>query len=130
MVVGAGFIGLWTAYCVAVAEPTLQVVVLEAETGGFGAAGRNAGFISAGIAGQAGRACGGLERAMIEGIDYVSGVVAGEGIECGWTKGGSLRIATSPAQLERVHAAAETGTGSGWPSPMCSSLPRPRWRRG
>jgi glycine/D-amino acid oxidase-like deaminating enzyme len=112
VIVGAGFIGLWTAYCLARAEPTLEIVVLEAEIAGFGAAGRNAGFVSAGIAGKAqaylGR--GGwdgvqrAERAMIEGIDHVGEVVADEGIECGWTKGGSLRIATSHAQLERVRA--------------------------
>jgi glycine/D-amino acid oxidase-like deaminating enzyme len=116
VIVGAGFIGLWTAYCLARAEPTLRIVVLEAEIAGFGAAGRNAGFVSAGIAGkrQAYIARGGLEgvqraeRAMVEGIDYVGEVVAREGIECGWTKSGSLRVATSQAQLQRVR----TGVGS------------------
>jgi glycine/D-amino acid oxidase-like deaminating enzyme len=116
VVVGAGFIGLWTAYCLARAEPALEIVVLEAEIAGFGAAGRNAGFVSAGIAGQAQAylsRCGweGIrraERAMIEGIDYVGKVVAEEGIECGWTKGGSLRIATSPAQLKRVRGGIES----------------------
>jgi glycine/D-amino acid oxidase-like deaminating enzyme len=111
-IVGAGLIGLWSAHCLARAEPTLEIVVVEAEIAGFGAAGRNAGFVSAGIAGkaQAYLAHGGwdgvqrAERAMIEGIDYVGDVVAREGIECGWTKSGSLRIATSQAQLERVRA--------------------------
>jgi glycine/D-amino acid oxidase-like deaminating enzyme len=115
VVVGAGFIGLWTAYCLARADPALEIVVLEAEIAGFGAAGRNAGFVSAGIAGQAQaylsrcgwEGIGRAERAMIEGIDYVGKVVAEEGIECGWTKGGSLRIATSPAQLARVRAGIE-----------------------
>jgi glycine/D-amino acid oxidase-like deaminating enzyme len=117
VIVGAGFIGLWTAYCLARTEPPLRIVVLEAEIAGYGAAGRNAGFVSAGVPGQAHvyLARGGwegvrrAERAMIEGIDYVGEVVAREGIECGWTKGGSLRIATSPAQFERVLA----GVGSG-----------------
>jgi glycine/D-amino acid oxidase-like deaminating enzyme len=112
VIVGAGFIGLWTAYCLARAEPTREIVVLEAEIAGFGAAGRNAGFVSAGIAGkaQAYLARGGwdgvqrAERAMIDGIDHVGEVVAREGIQCGWTKGGSLRIATSHAQLERIRA--------------------------
>ncbi len=110
VIVGAGFIGLWTAYCLARADPALEIVVLEAEVAGFGAAGRNAGFVSAGIAGEP-RAYlprGGwesvrrAERAMIDGIDWIGDVVADEGIRCGWMKGGSLRIATSPAQLERV----------------------------
>ena len=116
VIVGAGFIGLWSAYCLARAEPTLEIVVLEAEIAGFGAAGRNAGFVSAGIAGkaQAYIARGGwegvqrAERAMIEGIEHVGEVVAREGIECGWTKGGSLRIATSHAQLERVRTGLES----------------------
>ena len=112
VIVGAGLIGLWSAYCLALAEPTLEIVVLEAEIAGFGAAGRNAGFVSAGIAGkaQAYIARGGwegvrrAERAMIEGIDHVGEVLARESIECGWTKAGSLRLATSQAQLERVRA--------------------------
>jgi len=41
---------------------------------------------------------------MVEGIDYIGEVVAREGIDCGWLKAGSLRIATSPAQQERIRA--------------------------
>ena len=116
VIAGAGFIGLWTAHSLAVADPHLRIVVLEAEIAGYGAAGRNAGFVSAGIAGQA-RAYlprGGAEgvargeRAMIDGIDQIGNVVAGEGIDCGWTKSGSLRIATSAAQLERIRKGVET----------------------
>ena len=34
----------------------------------------------------------------------VGAVVAEEGIDCGWHKGGALRIATSPTQAARVQA--------------------------
>jgi glycine/D-amino acid oxidase-like deaminating enzyme len=44
---------------------------------------------------------------MIEGIDVIGEVVASEAIDCGWTKGGALRIATSHAQLERIRAGVE-----------------------
>lgn len=116
VIVGAGFIGLWTAYCLARAEPGRNIVVLEAETAGFGAAGRNAGFVSAGIAGQADAymAHGGwegvqrAERAMIDGIDFIASVVAEESIDCGWVKGGALRVATSAAQLARIRAGIES----------------------
>ena len=115
VIVGAGLIGLWTAYCLAVADPALVIVVLDAEVAGFGAAGRNAGFASAGIAGQAQAYLGrggwdGVqrgERAMIDGIDFVGDVVRREGIDCGWIKSGALRIATTPAQLDRVRAGVE-----------------------
>src|SRR6476646_4525926 len=45
-IVGAGFTGLWTAYYVKRAEPRLRVVVLEREHAGFGASGRNGGWVS------------------------------------------------------------------------------------
>ncbi|HKE64390.1 MAG TPA: FAD-binding oxidoreductase, partial [Micromonosporaceae bacterium] len=40
-IVGGGYTGLWTAYYLAVAQPGLRVAVLEAETAGYGASGRN-----------------------------------------------------------------------------------------
>ena len=112
VIVGGGFTGLWTAHALVRAEPALRVVVLEAEGCGFGASGRNGGFVSAGIAGQAAvyERTHGLEgviraeRAMIDAIDEVGRVVADEQIECGWVKGGSLRVATNEPQLDRIHA--------------------------
>jgi glycine/D-amino acid oxidase-like deaminating enzyme len=111
-IAGAGFIGLWTAYSLVRADPSLRVVVLEAEIAGYGASGRNAGFVSGGISGEARvyAARGGAdavvraERAMIDAIDAIGGVVAEEDIDCGWVKHGSLRVATSAPQLERVRA--------------------------
>ena len=47
VVVGAGFTGLWTAYYLLGSDPSLRVVVLEAEVAGFGASGRNGGWCSA-----------------------------------------------------------------------------------
>ncbi len=109
-IVGAGFIGLWTAHALASADRSLRVRVVEAEIAGFGAAGRNAGFVSAGIAGEAsvferrGGADGvrRAERAMVDAVDEIGRVVADEGIACGWVKNGALRVATSPAQLDRL----------------------------
>ena len=43
-VVGAGLTGLWAAYYLLREDPTLDVAVLEAETAGFGASGRNGGW--------------------------------------------------------------------------------------
>ncbi len=45
-IVGAGFTGLWTAYYLKRAAPDLRVVVLEREFAGFGASGRNGGWLS------------------------------------------------------------------------------------
>ena len=43
-IVGGGFTGLWTAYYLMRADPSCRVAVIERETAGFGASGRNGGW--------------------------------------------------------------------------------------
>lgn len=45
-IVGAGYTGLWTAYYLKKAEPSLRIAVLEARFAGFGASGRNGGWLT------------------------------------------------------------------------------------
>src|SRR5216684_8554773 len=51
-IVGAGFTGLWTAYYLKRADPSLEVVVLERELAGYGASGRNGGWVSGFFSGR------------------------------------------------------------------------------
>ena len=51
-IVGGGLTGLWAAYYLAMADPALRIVVLEAEFVGFGASGRNGGWLSAELPGN------------------------------------------------------------------------------
>ena len=46
-IVGGGFTGLWTARSLLEVDPTLRIVIIEAEVCGFGASGRNGGWASA-----------------------------------------------------------------------------------
>jgi hypothetical protein len=46
------------------------------------------------------------ERAFMDGIDWVGSVVAEEGIECGWHKGGALRDASARKDGSGAHIAA------------------------
>ena len=46
-IVGGGLTGLWTAWYLLDADPSLRVAIVERETVGFGASGRNGGWCSA-----------------------------------------------------------------------------------
>lgn len=48
-IVGGGYTGLWTAYYLQKANPDLRIAVLEKEFSGFGASGRNGGWLSGGF---------------------------------------------------------------------------------
>ncbi len=110
-VVGGGLTGLWTAYYLAEADPTLSIAVLERDVVGFGASGRNGGWCSALFSVSEptlDRRCGpgtgrAQHRAMEETVREVGRVVAAEGIECGFHQGGTVVLARTAAQLQRTH---------------------------
>ncbi len=112
-VVGAGYTGLWTAWELRRRRPDLRVVVLERDHVGFGASGRNGGWLSglmpgnrevmaAGPAGRAGVV--GLQRALQGAVDSVLAACDEEGIDADQVKGGTLGVALTPAQLGRLRA--------------------------
>ncbi|KUI28738.1 FAD-dependent oxidoreductase [Mycobacterium sp. IS-1742] len=114
-IVGAGYTGLWTAYYLKRADPSLRVAVLEARFAGFGASGRNGGWLSglvpgnrAAMAARHGRdAVVAWQRALNETVDEVAAVAAAEGIDAGIVKGGTMEIARNPAQAKRLAADLE-----------------------
>jgi glycine/D-amino acid oxidase-like deaminating enzyme len=111
-IVGAGFTGLWTAYYLKRAQPELRIVVLEREMAGFGASGRNGGWVSGFFSGppgpylRRGGAAGlaALQRAMFETVDEVARVVAEHGIDADFLKSGHLGVAVGEAQLAHMRA--------------------------
>ncbi len=110
VVVGGGFTGLWTALLAKERDPARDVVLLEAESIGWAASGRNGGFCSASLthgranglarfSGRDGRRWSDLGGAN---LDEIEATVERYGIDCG------LR---PYRRTERRHRAA----GS-WPS--------------
>jgi glycine/D-amino acid oxidase-like deaminating enzyme len=95
-IVGAGYTGLWTAYYLKRARPSLRIVVLEAERAGFGASGRNGGWVSGFFSGPArvyerrgGRAgYVALQREMFATVREVGAVLERERIEAEFFAGG------------------------------------------
>jgi glycine/D-amino acid oxidase-like deaminating enzyme len=114
-IIGAGFTGLWTAYYLLRADPSLQVVVLESRTAGFGASGRNGGWCSAlfpssidNVAAVSSRTeAVALIRAMHATVDEVGEVARDEGIDAAYRKGGTVVLARTPLQLERAKSEVE-----------------------
>ena len=109
-IVGGGLSGLWTAYALAGLDPTLDIVVLEAEFVGYGASGRNGGWLSAELSGSKERYAAthgregvtALVTAMEHAVDDVVEVCRVEGIDADVVKNGVLYVARSPAQLARM----------------------------
>ncbi|HET7325708.1 MAG TPA: FAD-binding oxidoreductase [Nocardioidaceae bacterium] len=121
-IVGGGYTGLWTAYYLTEADPTLRVAVVEKEVAGFGASGRNGGWCSAlfpaplskvaRMYGHDGAVA--LQRAMHGCVDEVGRVTAAEGIDCHYAKGGTVSVARTPAQLARARSAVREARSFGF----------------
>jgi glycine/D-amino acid oxidase-like deaminating enzyme len=111
-IVGAGFTGLWTAYYLQAADPTLRIAVLEQEVAGFGASGRNGGWCSAlfpvgaaSLAREAGREAAIAQySAMREAVADVVRVSAQEDLGADVAHGGTIVLARSEPQLARARA--------------------------
>jgi glycine/D-amino acid oxidase-like deaminating enzyme len=122
VVVGAGLTGLWSAYYLTRADPTLRIAVLEQEVAGFGASGRNGGWCSAlfptswdTLARRDGPE-GALRqhRAMQETVREVGRVAEAEGIDAHYHRGGTLNLAHSRVQLARMTADVRTDHARGF----------------
>jgi glycine/D-amino acid oxidase-like deaminating enzyme len=122
-IVGAGFTGLWTAYYLKRARPELSIAILEREFAGFGASGRNGGWVSGLFSGpprayeraaQRG-SYGALQRAMLATVDEVLAVAREHGIDADLVKDGQLSVALNRAQAQRLteHVAAARAHGLG-----------------
>ncbi len=106
VIIGAGYTGLWTALHLLREQPGLSVVVLERTGVGFGASGRNGGWVSAlfpaaperlAAASSRGSAMA-LRWAMRGAVDDVGTWCREEAIDCDYAKGGTITMARNPAQ--------------------------------
>lgn len=111
-IMGGGFSGLWTAYYLKRLHPTLDVAVVEQEICGFGASGRNGGWISprypSSIADLVTRAgedeARRTQQALYDTADEITRICALEGIETDYRPNGVLTIARGERQRATVKA--------------------------
>ncbi|HEV2502509.1 MAG TPA: FAD-binding oxidoreductase [Mesorhizobium sp.] len=111
-IVGAGYTGLWTAYYLKQARPDLSIAILEREFAGFGASGRNGGWLSGGFGWSREKY---LKTSTREGVVAMQAAMAGtvnevirvaekEGIDADIRRAGNLSVATNVPQLDRARS--------------------------
>lgn len=121
-IIGGGLTGLWTAFYLKKADPRLEVAVLEKEFVGFGASGRNGGWMSAKSPGQFRRyaqthgadAARDFQRAMFGAVRESVAVARREGFAEDLEHDGLIRLATNAAQLSRVRHEYDEMRNQGW----------------
>jgi glycine/D-amino acid oxidase-like deaminating enzyme len=121
-VVGAGYTGLWTALRAKERDPSLDVVIVEADLAGGAASGRNGGFCAASLTHGLGNGLARwpaematLERLGRENLDGIEATVRRHGIDCDFERTGELDVATEDWQLADLRELAEESAALGRP---------------
>jgi gamma-glutamylputrescine oxidase len=115
IIVGAGFAGLSTA--LELAAQGVKATVLEREFAGFGASGRNAGYLggSLGIEYEMFLKRVGIEQAKKivsfydEGVSYVERKLGEYGIDCDYNASGLIRAGIHPSHEKKLRQDMRTG---------------------
>lgn len=140
VIVGGGMTGLWSAYCARRAHPDWAITIIEARTVGYGASGRNGGWLSTLMPGNRARFAEAVDRArtddpdgpvgsaglsgiesvrafqsaLFDSIDEVLETLEAEGIDAHAVRGGHIDIAQSEAGMARIHELIEANREYGY----------------
>ncbi|KJE77836.1 NAD(P)/FAD-dependent oxidoreductase [Ferrimicrobium acidiphilum] len=115
VIVGAGFLGLWSAILIKERFPEWEIVVVDGGRVGFGASGRNGGFVDASLTHGLENGLGRwpedieeLERLGGDNLTALAEFIERHSIDCDFERSGSLDIATERWQLDGLEKYAET----------------------
>ncbi len=119
-VIGGGMLGCWTAYWLARAG--VPVTLLEKNVIGWGATGRNGGFLVGGTASGFGslarrigeEAARQVETIAAEGRELAESMIIEEGIDCDFRVPGTLSLALSDEELAEMRADSGSLAKSGF----------------
>ena len=109
-IIGAGYTGLWAAYYLKQAQPALNVLVIEKDFAGFGASGRNGGWLMGTLswnhdryAAQSSRqAVLDMAAALETTVEEVIRVCEAHAIDADILRTEELCVATHPAHMARL----------------------------
>src|SRR5215211_2171003 len=122
-IAGGGYTGLWTALQIKWLDPSVDVILLEADICGSGASGRNGGFVTSWwekletLIDKYGEEEGmRLARESAASVTSIGRVCADYGIDADFRPGGVLNTATAPAHVgawnDAVRATRDRGRQS------------------
>ena len=140
VIVGGGLTGLWSAYYARQTHPDWSITILEAKHIGYGASGRNGGWLSTLLPGNRAKYAEAVDRALqndptgpvgsagldgvssvrsfqsalFDSVDEVLAVCETEGIDAHQVHGGHIDIAQSEAGMSRLHALFEGNAQFGY----------------
>ncbi|MUL81438.1 MULTISPECIES: FAD-binding oxidoreductase [unclassified Mycolicibacterium] len=113
VVVGGGYTGLWSALRAKQRDPGMRVALVEGQTIGWAASGRNGGFVEASLTHgeENGRSrwpdeIDVLNRLGMENLDAIEKSVDSLGLDCDFERTGSMAVAVEPYQAAELAAAA------------------------
>ena len=120
-IIGAGYTGLWAAWYLKALDPGLNIVVLDREFAGFGASGRNGGWLSGEFAWSREKYLAGSSRTAVQAmigamkatVQEVIAVCEAEGIEADIIRTDELKVAVNAAQMARARAVQAVRAGWG-----------------
>jgi len=120
-IVGGGYTGLWTARELKRRDPSLRIAVVEKTVCGFGASGRNGGWVSAlfpvsdeHISHNFGVELLSHQRSMLQkSVQNLGDSLSADGIDANFRHGGTLTFARSEVQASRLRSAVQAAHQSG-----------------
>jgi len=127
VIVGGGYLGLWTAWHLRELEPDADVLVLEAELCGHGPSGRNGGFCETlwgdapTLREQAGDAAAlAVCRASEEAVHGIGAWCEANEVDAWFRSAPMLRVATTEPQLDSWRPTVEAAAALGAPEEVVS----------
>ena len=122
-ILGAGYTGLWTALALLERDPSLNIVLIEREFAGYGASGRNGGWLSPEIslshaeliARHGVDAARATHDALVDTIAQVEAACERHGIDAHLDRHGMLMLARRPHQLPTLRHIHDEMVDLGYP---------------